>query len=243
VVRDPQALTLISSSLKALTGGVTVNDVILQAAAAYAAGSDEESGTATLIATSRQESLVQLSLTEGSRQELRDTFWGAWSGPDAATHCMAPHNCWTAPGWFFPALILEAISSDPTLSASYLGPDSSQGSTLLHVQVARVLAGQPAVSTADVLRLSVMDLYFDPNSMLPLVLDFSAHPDSNPNVNIPVEIQFGNFQSNNGGLVPFHIQKFILGTLMLDFTVASVQLNSGVPDSQFATPCAVGGQQ
>jgi len=40
VTRDPQALTLIASSLKALTSGVAVNDVILQATAAYVAGSD-----------------------------------------------------------------------------------------------------------------------------------------------------------------------------------------------------------
>jgi hypothetical protein len=44
VARDPQALTLIASSLKALTGGVAVNDVILQAAAAYVAGSDQCGG-------------------------------------------------------------------------------------------------------------------------------------------------------------------------------------------------------
>src|SRR5208337_1172724 len=131
----------------------------------------------------------------------------------------------------------------PTLSASYLGPDSSKGATLLHAQVARVLAGQPAVSTADVLRLSVMDLYLDPSSMLPMVLDFTAHADNNPNINLPAEIQFGNFQKASGGLLPFHIQRFIQGTLTHDFTVTSVLLNSGVPDSQFATPCAPGGQQ
>lgn len=40
VVRDPQALNLIASSLKALTGPVAVNDVTLHATAGYAASSD-----------------------------------------------------------------------------------------------------------------------------------------------------------------------------------------------------------
>lgn len=242
VARDPQALTLVASALKALTGGVAVNDVVLQGTAAYVAGSDEESGTASLTARNKQESLVRLSLNAGPRQEIRNGIAGAWSGPDGTAYCMATHNCWADASWFFPALTLEAISADPQLAVSYLGPDTSKGRALLHLQVARVLAGQSAAPTADVLRLSVMDLYFDPQSDLPLVLDFNVHPDRDPNTNIPVEIQFGNFQSISGGLVPFRIQKYLQGTLTLDLTVTSVLLNSGVPGSEFALSCAQGGQ-
>ena len=92
VVRDPQALTLIASSLNALTGSVSVNDATLQTTAAYVAGSDEESGTAILIARVNQESIVQLNLSGGIRQEIRNGPAGAWSGPDATVHAMANHN-------------------------------------------------------------------------------------------------------------------------------------------------------
>ena len=44
--RDPQALTLIAPSLKALTGSTTVTDATLQATASYVASPDEETGTA-----------------------------------------------------------------------------------------------------------------------------------------------------------------------------------------------------
>jgi hypothetical protein len=241
-VRDPQALTLIASSLKALTGSVTVSDVIVQATASYVAGSDEETGTATLTATSRQESLTQLSLSGGSRQEVRNGLLGAWVGPDGATHCAATYNCRTDASWFFPALTLGTISSDSTIAVTYFGPDSSKGASLLHIQVARVRSADTASATAEILRLGTMDIYFDPQSYLPLFLDFNVHADNDPNTNIPVEIQFGNFQSLNGGLVPFHIQKLLQGTLTLDLAVTSVLLNSGVPDSVFALACAQGGQ-
>ena len=101
-VRDPQALTLVASSLKALTGSVTVNDVIVQATANYVAGSDEKSGTATLTARGNQESLVQLNLSGGTRQEIRNGPAGVWSGPDGTVHSTATHNCWTDASWFFP---------------------------------------------------------------------------------------------------------------------------------------------
>ena len=243
VTRDPQALTLIASSLKALTGSTTVNDVILQATANFVAGSDEETGTAALTASGNQQSLVQLNLSGGTRQEIRNGPAGTWTGPDGTVHSMATHNCWTDASWFFPALTLEAVAADPQTSVSYLGTDTSKGTPLLHIQVARAPASQTADVTALILTLSTMDIYFDPQSFLPVVLDFNTHPDSNANVSLPVEIQFGNFQSVNGALVPFQIQKFLQRSLLLDLTVTNVVVNSGVPASTFTLPPSSGGAQ
>ena len=241
VARDPKALTLIASSLNALSGSVSVNDATLQATAAYVAGSDQESGGAILIGHVNQESIVQLSLSGGTRQEIRNGPAGAWSGPDATVHSMAIHNCWTDASWFFPTLTLEAISADPQVSVAYLGPDTSKGATMLHLQAARLLPGQSASATTLIQTLSSMDIYFDPQSFLTLVLDFNTHPDTDANTNLPVEIQCGNFQNAKGALVPFHIQKFVQRTLLLDLTVSNVLVNSGVPASQFAVPASTGG--
>ena len=62
------------------------------------------------------------------------------------------------------------------------------------------------------------------------------------NTNIPVEIQFGNFQSISGGLVPFRIQKYLQGSLTLDLVVTNVSINSGVPSSVFTLPPSTGGE-
>ena len=239
--RDPQALTLIGSALKALTGPVAVNDVTLQATVSYVAGSDEESGTATLTARGNQESLVQLNLSGGTRQEIRNGPAGAWIGPDGTAHSMALHNCWTDASWFFPALTLEAVAADPQTAVSYLGTDTSKGRPLLHLRVTRAPAGQAASVAALILGLSTMDIYLDPQSLLPLVLDFDVHPDNDVNTNIPVEIEFGNFQNLNGVLVPLQIQKYLQGTLLLNLVVTNLTVNSGVPSSVFALPAAATG--
>ncbi len=242
-VRDPKALTLIASSLNALSGSVSVNDATLQATASYVAGSDQESGGAILIGHVNQESIVQLSLSGGTRQEIRNGIAGTWSGPDATVHSMPIHNCWTDASWFFPTLTLEAIYADPQVSVAYLVPDASKGATMLHLQAARLLPGQSASATTLIQTLSSMDIYFDPQSFLPLVLDFNTHPDTDANTNLPVEIQYGNFQNTNGALVPFHIQKFVQRTLLLDLTVSNVLVNSGVPASEFNLPPSTGGAQ
>jgi len=239
--RDPQALALIASSLKALTGRVAVHDVIMEATANYIAGSDEESGTATLTARGNQQSSVQLNLDGGTRQEIRNGPAGAWSGPDGTAHSTATHNCWTDASWFFPALTLEAVASDPQTAISYLGPDTSKGEPLLHLRLMRAPPRQSAGVTIHTLGLSAMDIYLDPNSFLPMVIDFDTHPDIDANTTIPVEILFGNFQRNSGGLVPLHIQKHLQGTLLLDLVVTNVALNAGVPQSAFTLPAVPGG--
>jgi hypothetical protein len=236
VARDPQALALIASSLKALTGGTAVNDVIVQTTAAYVAGSDEETGTATLTASGNQLSLVQLNLSGGPRQEIRNGPAGAWSGPDGTAHSTATHNCWTDASWFFPVLTLEAVADDPQTSVSYLGTDTSKGRPLLHLRVTRAPAGQAANVTALILGLSAMDIYFDPQSFLAVVLDFNAHPDADAGTNLPVEIQFGDFQSMSGVLVPLQIQKYLQSSLLLNLVVSKVSINSGVPSSVFTLP-------
>ena len=242
--RDPQALTAIASSLKALTSGTTVNDVILQTTANYTAGSDEESGTGTLTASGNLMSLVQLNLSGGTREEVRNGNAGSWIGPDGTAYSMALHNCWTDASWFFPTLTLEAIVSNAQTNVAYLGTDTSKGTPLLHIQVTNAPAGQATSVASLILSLSTMDIYLNPQSFLPVVLDFSTHPDTNANVPLPVEIQFGNFQTLGGVLVPLQIQKYLQGSLFVSFVVSNASINSGVPPSTFTLPAtSAGGTQ
>ena len=93
-VSDPTAVALASRALQSLAGGTALNDITLQGSATYVAGSDEETGTATLVARGNAQSLVTLNLTGGQRQEVRNGPAGYWSGPDGTQYAMAPHNCW-----------------------------------------------------------------------------------------------------------------------------------------------------
>ncbi len=240
-VRDPQALNLISSSLAAMTGGAALNDVTLKANVSYAAGSDVEKGTAILVGHVNQESNMQLTLSGGIRQEIRNGPAGVWSGPDATVHSISTHNCFTDATWFFPALTLEAIANNPQVSVSYLGPDSSKGVTFLVLEVALVPPGQSASVFAPFQSLSTMEIYFDPKLLLPVVLDFYTHPDVDATRDLCVEILFGNYQNSNGWLAPFHIQKYFQTSLLLDLTVTNVLVNSGVPDSTFTLPVVTAG--
>jgi hypothetical protein len=233
-VRDPQALMVASQAVGALAPTVSLNDVALQGTVAYTAGSDEETGVITLEARGNGQSRMVLNLPGGQRQEIRNGPTGVWIGPDGEPHAMAIHNCWTDAPWFFPALSLQALFRDAEVSVLYAGLETREGVALQHLRLFRTVPGQTPEITADIQRLSAVDLYLDPTSYLPLVLSFRIHADDDLNVDIPVEIQFAEYRPVNGVNVPFRIRKFLQGSLMLDITLSGAATNTGLPDSVFA---------
>ena len=82
-------------------------------------------------------------------------------------------------------------------------------------------------------QLSSIDFYLDATSSLPLSITFNVHPDDDASTAIPVEVDLLSYQANNGIQIPMHIQQSVRGTLVLDFVVTSVTLNSGIPESYF----------
>jgi hypothetical protein len=242
--RDPNGVALAGRALQAITGGTALTDITLQAAATYIAGSDQETGSATLIASGNQQSRVTLNLTNGQRQEVRSGILGAWVGADGTAHATAAHNCFLDADWFFPALSLAALASDPTLLIALVGQEVHTGQPVYHLTLFHYPSGQSPDGIALVEQVSSMDLYLDTGSLMPVALDFNLHPDKDANVSIPTEIRFGAYQSFNGTLVPTRIQMYLQNALFLDLKVTNVAVNSGVPPTLFAMPSvAEGGAQ
>lgn len=267
---DPKAVALLQKSLAALTNGVQINDVMLTGSARRIAGSDDETGTATLEATSVGDSRVELSFASGSRVEIRNhsalplpgslspgipssvgqtpQAVGEWVGPDSVPHAMAGHNIMTDAAWFFPPLTLQEIVSSPNYVLRFIGQETRNGQTVMHVNASQAFTNLPGLQNAIskppapspaqfqslMEHLSAMDFYLDPNSLLPVALAFNQHPDGNALVDIAVEIRFSNYQTVNGVTVPMHVQKYMNNSLVLDLQFSNANLNAGLTASAFA---------
>ena len=149
---------------------------------------------------------------------------------------MAIHNCWVDAAWFFPALTLQGLQTDATLGAVYLGATQWNGVAAVQLEFFHIIPWQTADMTAEIQNLSVVDLYLDPKSLLPLAEDYNTHPDNDFIRTIPVGIRFGNYQPVAGVAVPFHMQRYFQGTLVLDLTLTNAAINSGVTAALFAAP-------
>jgi hypothetical protein len=226
---DLQAQTIAAKSMAAMTGGVVVNDVALSGNVTAIAGSDNQTGTATLLATQGNSSRVELNLGSGKRTDIQNgsggSSLGTWSTNDGPSKAYAAQNTATDASWFFPAL---GSIADPNAVLTLVGQEQRGGSAVYHLRSYRTN------TISFVQQLSQMDFYLDAVSLLPVACTFNVHPDNDMNVNIPVEIDYSGYQSSNGVQVPMHIQRYIQGSLTLDLTLTSVSINSGLPQTEFA---------
>jgi hypothetical protein len=247
VTSDPRAIALIQRALAALVGRATVSDVTLTGTAQRIAGSDDETGTATLTAMSVGNSKLSLSFPSAVSSEIRNSAGtplsetsttqgpqpvGAWSGPDGVLHAMAEHNLMTDASWFFPAFTINDVSASQSFALSYIGQETHNGLSALHVSALQTFPGFTQVPLL-LSHLTQMELYLDPASYMPVALDFNVHPDNNANLDIPVEIRFSGYQPVNGVQVPFHVQKYLNNGLVLDLQFNNAVLNSGLTAASF----------
>jgi len=227
---DPQAVTLAAQALAAMTGGSAITDVTLTGSVTRIAGADQQTGTATLLAKGFAESRIDLVLSGGNRSEIRNVNapnnLGNWIGPDGAVNAIALHNCFIDTSWFFPPLGSMAVAAtNPDVVMTYLG----QQTNLQHI---RAYTYKP--SLPDDQSLSTMDYYLDTLTLLPNVVMFNEHPDSDQTVNIAVQVMFSDYRNVNGAQIPFHIQRYVNNSLALDIQLSSVTLNADISDNNFS---------
>jgi len=230
------AVTL-QAALAALSPNIAISDVTLTGTVRRVAGSDDESGTATLKALSTGAARADLSLSSGPSSEIQNLSAAApagnWSGPDGVAHPIAFHNLLAEPAWFFPTF---AISR--RLSTSYvvtdLGSETHNGRQVEHISVSQNPPYPfPATSGPSFQHLTQLDFYLDSVTFLPDAITYNIHSDNNALLDIPVEINFSDYRSVSGVQIPFHIQKFLNNSLFLDFQVQNVAINSGLSASGF----------
>jgi hypothetical protein len=235
---DPQAVAFASQAMTALTNGVAVTDVTLSGNATWIAGSDDETGSATLLEKGTGESRIDLNLSGGTRTEIRNDSTGFPQGETIASggtvQPWPQHNCWINASWFFPALSILAATSDPSVILSYVGLESRGTGSVQHIRAYHYLPSKRQAATAITASLSAEDIYLDSSSLLPVAFSFNTHPDDDEATNILVEIDFFNYQPVNGVQVPMRVQKLISGGLALDITITGVVVNSGLSDDAFA---------
>ena len=212
---------------QAFSQGQPVHSVVLSASAQWTAGSDSESGNATLTASADGSFSVQLQLPKSSRTESQTSFAAGqsctWSGNDGVVHVTPLHNCLSSVAWFLPSISLLG-GQQPSQITTTIGTASATG--LLDIQQQR----QPAANSSSfysalLTQLGTTHLYLDANTYLPTGLFFNMHPDDNSGADIPMHVVFSDYQQVNGVMIPFRIQRYLNGTLNLDLTVTQASVN------------------
>lgn len=144
------------------------------------------------------------------------------------------HVAFSCAAVHLPGIILAAQLNNPAYSFKFVETTALNGQPAIHIESA--LTADPVTSA-----VSLQDWYFDTSSGLPLRVDYrivtSADP-LNPGI---ASMQFANFQSVSGILVPFRLTETGLAGEQDVVTITSVTFNSGLSPSEFLPP--TGGAQ
>jgi len=177
---------------------------------------------------------MDLALTSGTRTEIRDAQTGVplggWIAPNNASGYFASQNCLTDAVWFFP--VLGSLAAGPNVVLSYVGLETRNGESVQHIQ-SYVYQSNPLGLTPSPHQLSTMDFYLDATTFLPAAVTFNAHPDSSAATNLLFEVDFSNYQTISGMVVPMRIQRYQQGNLMVDVVVTGAAFNTGLSLSIF----------
>ncbi len=234
---DPYAVSLAQQSVATLIGGASISDATLTGVVTRIAGSDIEKGTVTLNAKGVAESRIDLSLSGGTRTEIRNDTAGFPQGAAILNggnqQARVMHNCRINASWFFPELSALAETADPAQIFLYVGLEKRNGLAVHHLQTFRYAPAKRPDITALRQAVSTMDIYLDSTSLLPLAFAFNTHPDDDALTNIAVEVDFYNYQPFSGVLVPTRIQKLIWNGLALDISITGAAFNTGLLDDLF----------
>jgi hypothetical protein len=233
-----QGVVLLQQSLAALVGTTSIADVTLTGTARRIAGSDDETGTAVLTALAIGDARMDFSFPSGQRSEVRTTSnsvpAGIWTGPDGKSHPQSQHNLVTDSSWFFPAMTLGRLVSSQNSSVSLIGQETRNGVSVVHLTVSQQFPDMPNRIALLMQHLSQMEIFLDSSTQLPVALAFNQHPDNDAGLDMPGEVRFLDYRAVNGVQVPFHIQRYLNNSLILDVQLQAATLNSGLTASAFA---------
>lgn len=224
------ASSILANLQISFSGGKPVTNVQLTGTAIWYADGPEDTGTATLTASSTGAAQLQLSLSKsGVRTELQDsigpTMTCQWSYGSQTLQSADAMNCWKGEVWFLPALSLQAATLPVSVGVVDYGVDADSSGSFHHLQSQMVVPGLPGKMTAQVMQESTTDIGLDPVSLLPARLSYKVHPDDGAPIQVPIEVRFSNYQKIGGVEVPFLIRRYINGSLQLEVSVQSAEIN------------------
>lgn len=219
---------VLKGAAHAFSNGVPVHSVTLTGTAEWTAGSDHENGNATLVANADGSYQVTLQLGQGPRTEAQTAFSQGqqctWAGSDGIVHEGAPQNCALSVAWFLPQVSLFGNLQPQSVVSMLVGNGVSVQNPGIDIRQQQSMAPAYLSTSMAALytHLTALDIYCDPATYLPISLSYNVHPDADAATDIPVRVQFSNYQTMDGVTVPFLIQRYVNGVLALNITISAV---------------------
>lgn len=235
VQRDPQAIRILSQSLNAAGGSsqiAAVQDFTATGTITHFWAGEEVKGPATLRGRGADQIRLDSDLPSGPRSWAMKN--GAASLRAKGKDIAAPYqNGMDSGAMGQPLFIILAALRDPQISVSAVEQVKVNEREVLLIHTQRNLSTSEGHPDEFLSRRTAKEVLIDASTYLPIAVRSKVYPPKGFNGEFLQEIQFADFRSVNGVLVPFSMTETISGQKTWTFHADSIVLNTGLSESDF----------
>jgi hypothetical protein len=229
VARDAQALATVQSAIAAMGGAgavAAIQDATVQGTILDQPSDGSSARSFTWMSAGSQ---FRTQITTGTGTRIYVS--GNGSPVDQENGVSIPVPSFVAQAnlpYELPALVLLNELNNPNYTISYVSTQQINGNPAIHIHTCDDTDFTSSLVTPQ-------DWYFDTISGLPVRVEYKLPQDTDAQHPLPLSIDFANFKSASGVLVPYQLT-MNEGPVVEVATVTSVALNSGLSSSTFAAP-------
>lgn len=232
VQRDSTGVMSLSTAITRM-GGLPPQDSTALAVTTNFNGSSTSSATVTFLTRGMDQTSEQFSGATGAQTLV----FSQDNSNDKSPHAKPNQDPWsfelslTAQSPFFPLPWLASRYANTDISIENVGTDTQAGVPATHLRLTNTFASQPILKHYS--DLTRCDVWLDSTTGLPVRIMFERRDSGGAGAGIPITYEYADYRNVQGFLYPFHVKKFVNGTLWADVTVQSVSINSGVASGAF----------
>lgn len=234
--RDQQALTVLSQVIKAAGGQATlaaIQDITGSGTITYYWAGEEVQGNVTVKGRGIGQFRLDATLTTGVRSWAVNNGTGFTKETDGTVSQIPHHNTVNFGNLTFPLYFMSTIIGDASTSITYIGLEAKSGTQVHHLRTEKIFSSK-ADPGGIVSKLTTRDFFIDSTSYQIVATQDMVHPEGASTIDYPREMQFSDYRTVNGVLVPFAITEVATGQRTYSIQLNQVSFNSGFQDSDFA---------
>ncbi|HVB32766.1 MAG TPA: hypothetical protein VNJ52_00120 [Patescibacteria group bacterium] len=236
--QDPQAVAILGKYLQ-VSGGTgaleSIQDYTESGDVAFNWAGKQVQGTVTIKGKGLADFRMDSTLPNGTQSWVINHLSGVLVTIDGKPHDLAPYNLINVGDLTIPAIRIAAAANDPSTGISYLGEHTVNGHETYEVQLTP--AANPAFAPIQGLAgAGAIDLFVDATNFELIEETETLHGRRNVPQTYEQEIDFADYQPEDGVLVPLSVSEIFAGQPTWKVTVSSVAFNVGLSDSDFTIP-------
>ena len=236
--QDPQAVAVAQAAFDAMGGAKAITgyqDSLAAGTATIYSGGDPVLYPITMKSKGLRETRVELQMPKGTNVRIVNQGQGVIERPDGTVKLLDSNNTFYEHVNHVPLLSVLAEYANGKVNLLYQGVQQVQAQSEDVIEVDFVPSDDPSAGKAFATMSRTLFYVNQSTRLVDKIQSTPLYEGDNQNT-LTEEVYLADYRSINGLLVPFHQTVFVDGKLETDLTFASVTLNVGLSDAEFALP-------